>query len=46
MGNSSGTLIVPTLFKIGREMRRRISAVYLKSLLEQVKAEKEKVKAS
>ncbi|TWK86692.1 hypothetical protein CHCC20333_3551 [Bacillus paralicheniformis] len=42
----TGTLIVPTLFKIGREMRRRISAVYLKSLLEQVKAEKEKVKAS
>lgn len=31
---------------IARETRRRVSAVYLKSLLEQVKAEKEKVKAS
>ncbi|MCY9287411.1 hypothetical protein MOF05_03220 [Bacillus haynesii] len=39
-------LVMYMLFKIGREMRRRISAVYLKSLLEQVKAEKEKVKAS
>ena len=31
---------------IARETRRRINAVYLKSLLEQVKAEREKEKAS
>ncbi len=39
-------LIVPTLIKIYLETRKRVSAVYLKSLLEQVKAEKEKEKAS
>ncbi|KAA6472273.1 hypothetical protein [Bacillus swezeyi] len=38
----TGSLIVPTLFKIRREIRRRVSAVYLKSLLEQVKSEMEK----
>ncbi|MDU0072037.1 MULTISPECIES: hypothetical protein [Bacillus] len=43
---ATGSLIVPTLLKIVREMRRRVSAVYLKSLLEQVKTEKEKEKAS
>ncbi len=31
---------------IARETRRRVSAVYLKSLLEQVKDERAKVKAS
>ncbi|MCY8540020.1 hypothetical protein [Bacillus haynesii] len=41
------SVITGVLLKmIARETRRRVSAVYLKSLLEQVKAEKKKVKAS
>ncbi|MEK4268958.1 MULTISPECIES: hypothetical protein [Bacillus] len=41
------SVITGVLLKmIARETRRRVSAVYLKSLLEQVKAEKEKEKAS
>lgn len=41
------SLITGVLLKmIARETRRRVSAVYLKSLLEQVKTEKEKEKAS
>ncbi|PAC96524.1 hypothetical protein [Bacillus paralicheniformis] len=41
------SLITGVLLKmIARETRRRVSAVYLKSLLEQVKTEKEKEKVS